>query len=92
MLSGLDPRRLPDLYDFIFSTSLNIDFNGVSAYQSKHLVPSELISVTRRIKLVRSVMHALQWRFSAWAADFTKLFFSAISNTYAEVRSAFASY
>jgi proteasome activator subunit 4 len=42
--------------------------------------------VTQRVQNIRSLIARLDWRFSAWADEFTELYFKALSCPYAEVR------
>jgi len=61
--------------DFCINTGLHADFAGDSAFD-----------LTRRVQIVRSVIRCLQWRFNAWADDFTALYFGSVDCPYAEVR------
>jgi hypothetical protein len=45
-----------------------------------------LTPVTQRVQNIRSLIARLDWRFSAWADEFTELYFKALSCPYAEVR------
>jgi proteasome activator subunit 4 len=87
-----DPRRIPELMDFLITTAKNADFaNGSSfdcAFFCSLLRSSSLAdpTVTRRVQIVRSLVRCFQWNFSAWADDFIDLYFAAADCPYAEVR------
>lgn len=80
VLHEQDPRRYKPLVDFMLSTALSADFQGGSAFD-----------LSRRVQLSRSVLRCLRWRFSAWSPEFEKLYFSALSCPYADVRALMGS-
>lgn len=75
VLHQQDPRRHKPLVDFMLTTALNTDWEGGSAYD-----------LTRRVQLSRILVRCLKWRFTDWAPEFEKLYFSVFNCTYADVR------
>nr|ODN78210.1 proteasome activator subunit 4 [Cryptococcus depauperatus CBS 7841] len=80
ILCEQDPRRFRPIIDFCIQTALNANFSGASAF-----------NLARSVQLARSVIRCLQWRFNAWADDFTKLYFKEVACPYADVRGMIAS-